>query len=230
MVISLPCNVTVLTASISGIVLDSTNFISFVYLGLTKRKNKHLWTAIYAFGFHVLYLISFISVENLNVSDEFRASLRLFGMVFNLIASEIFLRLVQDIEYESPKFRVRIEEWILKNKFVSIWTEDSLIIKGYDGITTKTLNVFDPYTTAYTGFYPSTLHAFLPFFGNCIVSSYNEEYLELNWSFLCAFCFKTYVHKNVKKLPENGFVLGWNSIRIIYQIFAIILGVLLSLI
>jgi len=231
MVLTLPCSATVGFTSLSGIALDTTNFIAFLYLGCTKRDNKELWMAITAFGIHVLYLISLLFVQNYdNFSEEARGSVRIVGMIFNIIASEIFLQLVHLIEYDpDDSFIVPTDEWIAKREVVSIWTQKGLIIKGYIGDRPMQINVFDPYVTGYSECVPQILNAFLPLFGNCIICSYDKKHLQLKWSFLFAFCFTTKVPR-CSEIPDRVFVLTWNHIRIPYRVLFVVIGLVFSMI
>tara|TARA_B100001741_G_C16548099_1_gene597915 strand:- start:1047 stop:2195 length:1149 start_codon:yes stop_codon:yes gene_type:complete len=229
MVFTLPCSATIGIASLSGIALDSTNFLAFVYLGCTKRKNREIWMAISAFGFHVLYLMSLLFVQNYDYfSDYVRGSFRLSGMVFNIIASEIFLRLVHMIEYDPDPLIVDTEDWIAKREIVSIWTEHGLIIKGYFGREPMHINVFDPYVSGYSGCMIQILNAYIPLFGNCVVSHYDDKHLQLKWSFLFAFCVTSKIPKR-SEIPDRVLVLTWNYIRLPFQILFVLCGLMFSL-
>tara|TARA_B100000945_G_C20411148_1_gene612636 strand:+ start:42 stop:734 length:693 start_codon:yes stop_codon:yes gene_type:complete len=228
MVLTLPCSATIELASFSGIVLDSANFLALVWLGCTKPSNTILWRAITAFGFHLLYLLTFIGVQKWTMIDEIRGTFRLSGMLFNIIASEIFLRLVQYIHYGNASFFRKVSDLASENEIISIWTKNGLIIKGFNGLDPKIINPFDPYTTGYTTISAAMINSFIPIFGTCIISSYNDNYWQLNWSILCAFCFKTYIPKYHEKYPNDILVFTWNHIRFLYQIIAIIIALTLA--
>jgi hypothetical protein len=229
MVFTLPCTATLGLASLSGIALDSTNFVAFVYLGFTKRKNREIWMAISAFGFHVFYLISLLFVQNYDgFSDDARGSIRLSGVIFNIIASEIFLRLVHLIEYDPDSLFVDVEDWIAKREIVSIWTKNGVRIKGYFGREPMQINVFDPYVSGYSVCVPQIINAYIPLFGNCVVSPYDDSHLQLKWSFMFAFCFTTRIPKRFD-CPKRVFVLTWNYIRLPFQILFVVIGLVFSL-
>lgn len=230
MTLTLPCVTTVGVASISGIVLDSTNFLAYAFYGLSEPNNAKLWTAIAAFGAHALYLLSFIIVQNADISNVLLAGFRILGMVFNIIASEIFLRLVQKIHY--PDFQgvyTKTQDWLIghSDKVVLVWDSFSPNIVGFEGKQEVQIYPFDPYTTAYTRPSLIMLGALMPMIGKVKVSHEDKALLRLQWSIFFAFCFQTTVAKR-NSLPGNIYVLDWNYLRIPYQVFAVLLGILMT--
>ena len=228
MSLTLPCSSTIEIASFSGIVLDSINYLSYVYLGFSKQRNTTLWLAIAAFGFHVLYLLSFIGVQKWEMINEFRGSFRLSGMIFNLIASEIFIRIVQNIQYGSIPFKIKTKDWLMKYNLVSIWTKQGVIIKGFVGPQTQQVNLFNPYTTGFVSFFPAIINCFIPILGTSLISVYDDKNLKIHWSVLCAFCIKSIVPKHFENIPEEVYVLKWNHVRLFYQSIAIIVALILA--
>jgi len=228
MSLTLPCSATIDFASFSGILLDSTNYLSYVYLGLTKRRNTTLWFAIAAFGFHVLYLLSFIGVQKWHMINELRGSFRLSGMVFNIIASEIFLRLVQNLQYGHVPFRVDTKKWMMNHDRVSIWTKEGVLIKEFTNPQSQQINLFDPYTTGFVSISPVMINCFIPILGTSIVSIHDDKHLKIHWSILCAFCIKSIIPKH-GNIPDKVYVFNWNHIRLFYQFIAIVIALILAL-
>lgn len=220
LVLSLPCHATIKLASYAGIVLDSTNFLAYLWFGFTKR-DKILQMAIVAFGFHVAYLTSFIFVEGIPVmSDEVRGSLRLLGAVFNLIASEIFLRLAQRVIYGEYTYRVKVSEWMYQHDYACVWTSNGLFLRGVE--LSQQFDLFYPYTTAYAHYSTVMWNAFLPLWNMCIYESHDKEYWKLRFPIFVGYCYTANVKK--AKAPSEAIVFSWNHIRLPYQILCFILS------
>ena len=225
----LPCSVTINWASYGGIVLDTTNLISLLIFAYFSPYSKELRYTILAFGLHAFYFATFIIVYRIPGSNEFLASFRLIGAFFNILAIEVFIRCIQNIQYPKTTSKMKSVDFLTtSDSILCIWGQDGLILKNYHPEQTKEINVFDPYTTGYT----STLFlivSILPFWGHCILSpGPNKHVVQLQWSVCVGLCFKTFVDLR-KKIPDEVVVLNWNNIRIIYVILflvsALILGV-----
>tara|TARA_B110000008_G_C16948528_1_gene555459 strand:- start:15 stop:1205 length:1191 start_codon:yes stop_codon:yes gene_type:complete len=225
MILSLPCSATIEIASFSGIFLDSLNFLSLLFLGLTKNENIVIWTAIRAFGFHVVYLLTFIGIQKWHMNDELRSGFRLLGMASNIIASEIFIRLTHFLLYGRTTFYTTVKELKKNKKVVCIWTNDGLYIDSDDMIHNEKINVFDMYTTGYTlGNKKAILGIFQPFIGTCIISYHNHNTFRLRWSLLCAFHFTSFAKKNTLCQEDTVIKINWSFLRILYQIIATFVG------
>ena len=91
MVITLPCQNMVGYAATGGLVLDSVNFLSLAWYGIASPDDVVLWTLIGGFGWHALYLLSYLVIKRWHVGVITLVWVRIFGMVCNLIASEFLL-------------------------------------------------------------------------------------------------------------------------------------------
>lgn len=228
-VVTLPCSSSISLASFSGIVFDTANFLAFALFATSRPNDALLWTAIYAFGFHVLYLLTFVAVQKWDMLDEIRGTFRMTGMVFNLFANEIFLRLVQQSQYGSYTGHwIKTEELFQNNDVFVVWVEGGIIIKGLNGMTPRRINPFDPHTTGYNGFYLPILNAIVPIFGSVTVTAFDSMYYQIEWSILFVPSFRTLTPKQ-QVLPTHVFVLTWNDIRLIYRIIGISLSLYFAL-
>jgi len=89
MVVASPCADTISVASFAGLVVDSSNFASHLIVGVRQCDNAPLWVLIAAFGWHALYLSTYLIVQRWTVPREYDAVLagaRIAGMLFNLVA------------------------------------------------------------------------------------------------------------------------------------------------
>ena len=107
-VIGETCSDTMLLAAGSGILLDSINFLSHIVVALYEMDNWKVWIVVRGFGWHALYLCSYVGVQRWNLSDDVRAGFRISGMIFNLLATEAFFELVHTFVSEKE---VEEGEW-----------------------------------------------------------------------------------------------------------------------
>jgi hypothetical protein len=94
MVFTLPCEEMVGYASTGGLILDSINFLALSWYGLSRPDDSTLWTLIGGFGWHSLYLLTYLVIKKWKVSAIGLVWFRIAGMIFNIVASEFLLRAV----------------------------------------------------------------------------------------------------------------------------------------
>lgn len=147
LVLSFPCATTITTAAISGLVLDSANFVAHVIVGLQQTDNVMLWTTIHGFGWHALYLLMYIGVQRFNVSDHTRAVFRLFGMLCNNIAIYVFVHLLRRsvlpsaTRYDSLENWKRARGWLGQDMTEArhVWVDENTVLRTDDGEGGETL-------------------------------------------------------------------------------------------
>jgi hypothetical protein len=244
------CESTVTLAASSGLVLDAINFLAFAIYGLTERTNFVLWHLIIGFGWHALYLLTFIGVLRWDMSDDWRIGFRASGMVFNLVASEFLLLAVRRVLFRRESI-LRVEDWREREedkaegeereeeKTLVVWTGSGprfskppfgkLIFCFEPEFSSLSLSSFSIYTAAYVSF-----SSLFPFFGSVLLSRKREdpEKVVLHSSFLCGlFCRKEYDLSLLTNVPYNETVLliKWWHVRTIYALVAILLGIAFSI-
>lgn len=109
-VLSFSCVDTMTIAAVSGLVMDSTNVIVHIIVGLQQPSNTNLWRTIHGFAWHALYLLTYVGVQRWNISMSSRAYLRVFGMLFNNVALYVFVHLLRRVSLPMPG-SYRWSEW-----------------------------------------------------------------------------------------------------------------------
>tara|TARA_A100001015_G_scaffold44258_1_gene48596 strand:- start:336 stop:1412 length:1077 start_codon:yes stop_codon:yes gene_type:complete len=95
------CVDSVTTAVSLGVILDFSNFTFYLVLACTQCSNWKLWSLLHGFAWHIAYLSLFVIIHTWDVAPWILALLRLMGAVFNIVAVELFLRLLKYIHIDS---------------------------------------------------------------------------------------------------------------------------------
>lgn len=229
LILSLPCKATITPASYSGILLDSINFIAHLIYAISVPRNKILLKVVFAFGFHLLYLILFVLVENnidYQFSDEYVASFRLIGAYSNYIAGELFINVCYNTFYTTKSGWIQTKEWIKDHKIVNVWRNDELLIIGDTDTYEQPLNIFEPYKTGFDGFSYAFINTYLPIFGTSWVSTENNRY-SLITSIFCSYRNAMYVSKSTNT-SNMILVLNWYMYRFPLILICLIVGIILT--
>ena len=223
LIFSLPCKYTVDLASISGIVLDSFAFISHLLLLMSQRNNIELRWIVLGFGFHELYLVTFIILNRIPENFEAMSALRLFGAYSNIVANECFIRCVQHITFVRKSLFVYDDQ--IRDELV--WTNHGLRIAG-EPIENKVYAVFGVSQTlfevecAWLGFFTLLPGLSLKF------SKKNGDKFLFNCYLLCLYVCDI----NIKKLSPISMhpyyiSITWNIVRVFYVFVCFILAIIL---
>ena len=229
LILSLPCKATITAASYSGILLDSINFSAYLIYASSVPKNKILRKIVFAFGFHLIYLILFVLVENnldFNFSDEYTASFRLIGAYCNYIAGEIFINVCYNIFYTTKSGWIKTQEWIKEHKIVNIWRNDELFIIGEPDMYEQPINIFEPYKTGFDGFSYMFINTYIPIFGTSWVNSENNRY-SLITSIFCSYRKAVYIPR-CTDISEMILVFNWYMYRFPFILACLIVGIILT--
>lgn len=99
LVLVYPCDVSIQWAETAGLVLDSINFLTHLIVARGQPGNLDLRRTVRGLGLHAAYLVLYLVVNDLHrfvaleVPEGLRATLRVAGMVLNLAAVAVFVRL-----------------------------------------------------------------------------------------------------------------------------------------
>lgn len=122
------CDYALAPAAYAGLVMDSTNIVAHIVLGLQQPDNAGLWSVIHGFGWHALYLTTFVVTTRFDLSDEANAVARILGMYFNLFAIHVFTRLLYRDAYPSTG-AMSLAEWRRAHAGVgrALWQADGCV-------------------------------------------------------------------------------------------------------
>lgn len=230
LILSLPCKATITPASYSGILLDSINFVAHSIYAISAPKNIVLRKIVFAFGFHLLYLILFILVENnldYDFSDEYVAAFRLIGAYCNYIAGELFINVCYKIFYTTNSGWIKTQEWIKEHKIVNVWRNDELFIIGEPDTYEQAINIFEPYTTGFDGFSYMFINTYIPIFGTSWVTTDNRSKYTLITSIFCSYRKPAYISR-CTDTSDMILVLNWYMFRFPIILICIISAFILT--
>ena len=220
LVLTLPCSETITFAAVSGLVLDSINFLAYAWYGMTQPKDVLLWTLIAGFGWHVLYLLTYIGVVRwTSIADAARVWMRVAGLVCNIIASELILHASKRFLGLTQGGMLTISAWRESftglDKPLCVWTTDGLRLVGPvpDDDASRTLAPYEPHRTGYTkGNLHKAAFGLLPAFSS-VQYARSGRTTTLKTSVLCAFRRQASV-RDIQSIRERDvFVVSWNHVR-----------------
>jgi hypothetical protein len=135
MVFTLPCAQMVQYAQLGGLSVDYINFGLLALYGLSVPDDPVLWTLIGGFGWHALYLLTYIVMRRLDVSPLGLVWVRVAGMAFNNIANEFMLHAVRLAGPErAASGWMRREDWLAASDEPAIlWCDGRMWLRGASG-------------------------------------------------------------------------------------------------
>ena len=226
-VFSLPCDESIEYAARSGMALDAINFLAYAWYGISRPGDARLWLFIWALGFHVVYLLSAITVSRDHGSAGVLVGLRILGMFANLAASEIFLALARRVlgvhrSGQTTLAALQAADATGDGPF-AFWLPDGVVFVG---------DADDPLAIGRTAYAAGTertsLLAVLPFFGR---TRRGRDDQQADVAVLCAFDRIAPIALAEPRDPnEPGFVLGWHHVRVLVQSALLFLGIILGLV
>ena len=236
-VVTLPCDQSLPFAAILGIVLDSSNFLLHVGIFISQRNNKQVMFPTAAFGFHIVYLITRIMVNEIQMINTLQAILRISGVFCNIAANELLIRGVQYFHcVRTSKITVCGCNWLSEHKKTNclhvVWTVDGLRLIGK--IPNESV-ILEGHTHGDVAYEEKTWWRFLVPWGSrilllpdCICNH------TVHVSFSCGpfFIYKHALTKAQLMYHPCGqvTVYSWNTIRLFYCACFILLGLLFFLI
>lgn len=117
LVFTYPCTVVVRWAERAGLVFDSINFVVHLFVARQQPTNRVLRRTLFGFFLHALYLCTYLIVNDLGryidgfvLDDVQAASVRTGGMLLNLWATDVFVRLCRDALLP-PAGKMTLAEW-----------------------------------------------------------------------------------------------------------------------
>lgn len=134
-VLSIPeCLDSVSLAVSLGVILDFSNFFSYLLLAFRQPKNNDLWMFVHGLGWHALYLTLFVAIHHWQAPRWFLATLRLIGAVFNIIAVELFILLLKRILIDTslPSGWMTLSKWKSYPESTIAWDENGIISVNSD--------------------------------------------------------------------------------------------------
>ena len=223
LVVAIPCEKVVLGASVGGIVLDSINFLAHAYYGVQHPNDAILWTLIGGFGWHALYLLSYVGIMRWRMAAFGRVSLRIFGMLANNVANEFFLAACRADLYGAGAVAgvVDLREWAADaaDGVLSVWTSSALVVLRTPEGREVDFHAHAPYRTAYVGLGAlRALHVLFPLRGHMRVVRRDATTLDVRESVLCAYCVRGCALDRLPAEVRTGFVPGWTSVRAMYWV------------
>ena len=225
LVLTLPCKMIVIAASVSGIVLDSVNFLAHALYGIRHPNDAILWTLIGGFGWHALYLLSYLGIMRWRMANVGRVTLRIFGMYANNIANEFFLSAARQRLYgRLPTGIVTVREWAAaSDRILCVWTPTTLVVLNAPEGADVTTNGYAPYTTAYVGASLVRLvNAVFPWRGRLALRRRGHE-VDVRETVLCTTCVRAEATSVVAD-GQRAIVFGWMSLRVAYWGLALLVG------
>jgi hypothetical protein len=236
MVLTLPCSETVLFAASSGLILDSINFLAYAWYGLSNPRNIVLWTLIGGFGWHSLYLLTYLGVIGWTaISDTARVWIRVAGLTFNIIASELLLTASKRALGLTRGGMMAISEWMdtfdpLREP-LCVWTTEGLRFVGPvpDDKIPRHVSQFELHKTGYTrGNLHKALLGLLPCYSS-VHYVRDGDVTTIKSSILCMFCTKSTI-VDIQYITEREvFVLSWNHIRYASWVLLVVLGIAIGI-
>ena len=234
MVVALPCADTILLAAMSGLVLDAVNFLAYAWYGVFRPDDTTLWTLIGGLGWHAFYLVTYLGIQRWKfLSDSARVSMRIVGMVANLVADEFFLAAArQRLDLTNDVF-VDVRQW-KTTRFDpprAVWTRQGLRLVGevVDDGKPHVINLHSPNCN---GYMPSSswrmLCALWPFSSGSVEYTRKGPITTLRYSFLCTFkLLRSEEVVDVQQIDESGlmFVPSFMVFRPIFWLVLAIVGV-----
>lgn len=156
------CEVSIGWAESAGLVLDSVNFLIHLAVARSQPDNTELRRTVYGLGLHAVYLALYLVVNDLHrfvdlhLSTPLRATLRVAGMVLNLMAVYVFVALERS-RLLPPSGVMTIGEWKAGRRGSSraLWVTpaDVALDDDHGG---EMVSLHRPYETAYV--VPYTMH------------------------------------------------------------------------
>lgn len=218
-------------AASCGLVLDSFNFIAYFIFAASRKSDIPLWYVVAGFGWHIVYLVSFISVNFGTLTPTGLISLRISGMYANLIASEVFLYVVRREFGQTIGGKVNVQEWIRsQNQPVVVWTDAGYNVYNFTAVTdTQTLLLHQPCKTIYTGSIIWRIPQLLLTTGGILTIQHDNEKHMASKSILCIDFSYTPLTALTYDGPKYGCILSYAHIRIVYAFIAVFVGCMLAL-
>lgn len=235
MVLALPCVDTIMLAATSGLVLDAVNFLAYTWYGVFRADEPTLWTLIGGLGCHALYLLTYVGVQRWGfLSDFMRISMRMVGMLANLVADEFFLSAARQ---RLDLFRggwIDVRRW--KNVRFDpprpVWTKQGLRLLGdvIDDGEPHIVTLHAPHRTGYMFVAASwrTLCALWPLASGAVEYTRKGGVTTLRYSFLCTFSmFAPEEVVDVQHIDESGlmFVPSFVHLRPVLWLTLVFVGV-----
>lgn len=234
LVFTLDCDESVLFASFSGLTLDAVNFFVYAGFGFSRADDKILWLLIGGLGWHGMYLLTQLEVMRWEFLDGLvKLWFRIFGMYFNLIASEFFLSASRRSLMDTRFGTLDLKEWAAgrdddDSTPYCVWTRDGLRLIGpVPEYVDCRVFAFNPHRTAYT---PSTLHyAFNALFplGSTVTYRREGNITSVWYAVGCEFVWIRSSHDivRVNSVPvKTAYVVSWIQIRFVYWCVCLLLG------
>lgn len=232
--VSLPCDETIGVAATGGLALDSANFLAYATLGLSRPDDPVLWLLIGGFGWHALYLVTFVGVNVWVMGDAARTWFRVAGMAFNIVAIEFVLAAAKRALRLGASGEVDLKEWhesFDDEELRVVWTRDGIRLLGVlaEG-ETRSASTHEPHRTAYAeGALWRSVFAVLPSGGKVSCTRVGSD-ASVRTGFLCSLgCRPAAVVRDVSRGPERARVLSWTDVRRVYWLCLVALGVVLGL-
>ena len=234
MVLALPCADTIMLAAMSGLVLDAVNFLAYAWYGVFRPDDALLWTLIGGLGWHAFYLVTYVGIQRWEfLSNLARISMRVIGMLANLIADEFFLAAARQCLNLSNDVCIDIRRW-KGRKFDpprAVWTRQGLRLIG-DVINDGKPHVIDMHSPNRTGYMLSSswrmLCALWPLSSGSIEYTRRGAVTTLRYSSLCTFkLFAPEEVVDVQQIDESGPMLvpSFMVFRPILWLALIVVGV-----
>lgn len=235
MVLALPCADTIMLASMSGLVLDAANFLAYTWYGMSHPDDAVLWTLIGGLGWHALYLVTYVGVQRWRfLSDFARISMRMFGMLANLIADEFFLAAARHrLGLSRGALLLNVHRWkrVPFDPPRPVWTRDGLRLVGNvaDDGQARVIPLYASNRTGYMLFssWWRILCALWPFSSTSVEYTRRGPLTTLRYAVLCRFGVASEEVVDVQRVDESGPMLvpSFMVFRPILWLVLVVVGV-----